>query len=322
MTALDSISRDALQAVFTQTGTAPAALSRSVQLMGGSGSIMVVGGSEPLLTELVELAFECERRWSRFLPYSDLSRINWAEGRPVRVAPLTVRLIESMVEGAELTDGDFDPTLLPDLLALGYHVSVLDPRRVTSLPHSARAPGDLRGVRIEGTTITAPKGTTLDAGGIGKGFTADLICERGMAAGAWGVMAEIGGDIAVTGRPPEGVAWSIAMEDSFDSDARRDYVRIAEGAIVTSSQRIRRFDTPAGPRHHIIDPSRHDSASTNVQTVTVIASTGARAETLTKPGFLRETIAYLEWLPTVGAAGLVIDDAGVAMASGNWETYR
>jgi thiamine biosynthesis lipoprotein len=54
----------------------------------------------------------------------------------------------------------------------------------------------------------------------------------------------------------------------------------------------------------------------------VIASTGARAETLTKPGFLRDTIAYLEWLPTVGAAGLVIDDEGVAVASGNWETYR
>jgi thiamine biosynthesis lipoprotein len=54
----------------------------------------------------------------------------------------------------------------------------------------------------------------------------------------------------------------------------------------------------------------------------VIASTGARAETLSKSGFLRETIPYLEWLPTVGAAGLVIDDDGVATASGNWETYR
>jgi len=322
VTALDSISRDAVQAVFTQTGTAPAALSRSVQLMGGSGSIMVVGGSESLVTELVELAFECERRWSRFLPYSDLSRINWAEGRPVEVSPLTVSLIEAMVEGSELTGGQFDPTLLPDLLALGYRESVVNSRRVTSLPASAQSPGDLLGVHIEGTTVTAPKGTTLDAGGIGKGFAADLVCERGMAAGAWGVMAEIGGDIVVAGRAPEGVAWSLAIEDSFDTDARRDYVRIAAGAIVTSSQRIRRFDTPGGPRHHLIDPSTHDSASTKVQTVTVIASTGARAETLTKPGFLRDTIAYLQWLPTVGAAGLVINDDGVALASGNWETYR
>ena len=322
MTALDSISRDAVQAVFTHTGTAPATLARSVQLMGGSGSIMVVGGSEQLLSELVELAFECERRWSRFLPYSDLSRVNWAEGRPVDVSPITVRLIEAMLEGAELTDGDFDPTLLPDLLALGYRVSVVNPRRVSTLPASAQSPGDLRGVRVDGTIVTAPRGTTLDAGGIGKGFAADLVCERAMAAGAWGVMAEIGGDIVVSGHAPEGVAWSLALEDSFDDDARRDYVRIAEGAIVTSSQRIRRFNTPLGPRHHLIDPSRHDSAETAVQTVTVIASTGARAETLSKSGFLRDTIAYLEWLPTVGAAGLVIDDQGVAMASGNWETYR
>ncbi len=290
--------------------------------MGGSASIMVVGGSEQLLDELVQLAFECERRWSRFLPYSDLSRLNWAEGRSIEVSPLTVRLIEHMIEGAELTDGDFNPTLLPDLLALGYRVSVVNPRRVTNLPASAHAPGDLRGVRIDGTTVTAPRGTTLDAGGIGKGFTADLICERAMAAGAWGAMAEIGGDIVVSGRAPEGVAWSIALEDSFGEDARRDYVRIAEGAIVTSSQRIRRFETPSGTRHHLIDPSSHDSAVSRAQTVTVIASTGARAETLSKSGFLRDTIAYLEWLPTVGAAGLVIDDDGVATASGNWETYR
>jgi thiamine biosynthesis lipoprotein len=58
-----------------------------------------------------------------------------------------------------------------------------------------------------------------------------------------------------------------------------------------------------------------------VQTVSVIAATGARAEALTKPGFLRDPAEYLTWLPTVGAAGLIIDDEGAMLASGNWNRY-
>ncbi|MEB0264670.1 hypothetical protein, partial [Cryobacterium sp. 10I5] len=68
-------------------------------------------------------------------------------------------------------------------------------------------------------------------------------------------------------------------------------------------------------------PRTHDSAATRVQTVSVIAATGARAEVLAKPGFLRPTADYLAWLPTVGAAGLIIDDTGLVSTSTNWEHY-
>jgi thiamine biosynthesis lipoprotein len=59
-----------------------------------------------------------------------------------------------------------------------------------------------------------------------------------------------------------------------------------------------------------------------VQTVSVIATSGARAETLTKPGFVRPPSEYLAWLPTVGAAGLVIDESGAVTVSENWENYE
>ena len=39
-----------------------------------------------------------EQRWSRFLPDSDITRINLAEGRPVDVDPLTITLIATMAE--------------------------------------------------------------------------------------------------------------------------------------------------------------------------------------------------------------------------------
>jgi thiamine biosynthesis lipoprotein len=289
--------------------------------MGTVGLVTLVGGSERLLDDAWALADRIEQLWSRFIPTSDVTRLNWSEGEPTVVDPLTVRLIEEMQEGASVTNNDFDPTLLPDVLAAGYATSLVDPTRTTTLPASAVAPGKIQDIRIDGTTVTMPIGTTIDPGGIGKGLAADLICEYTMAIGAWGVMAALGGDIAVDGEAPDGIAWRIGVEDPFDTSKDVTAIRMEQGAIVTSSQRIRRFPNETGERHHLINPRTHDSAVTNIQTVTIIAGSGGYAEALTKPGFVRDTAEFLAWLPTVNAAGLIIDDKGTLIPSENWELY-
>ncbi|MHB1172333.1 MAG: FAD:protein FMN transferase [Lacisediminihabitans sp.] len=316
-----SISRDALRAVFSETGTLPAEISRREPLMGGHATITLVGASTVLLDAAFAIAERCEALWSRFITTSDITRLNWAEGQPTTVDPLTVYLIEAMRDGSVLTDGDYDPTLLPDVLAAGYAASTVDSSRITTLPASAVAPGSTRGIAIDGQTVTLPLGTTLDPGGIGKGLAADLVCGFALAEGAWGVMAELGGDVVVAGQAPDGVAWRLGVENPFDPSQHSAVVRLARGSIVTSSQRKRRWATETGDRHHLINPHTHMSAQTNIQTVSVIASSGARAETLTKPGFLRDTAEYLAWLPSVGAAGIVIDELGAMTASENWTRY-
>src|SRR5680860_1175871 len=112
--AVPQIARDALRAVFSETKTSPACVSRAQTLMGGRASVMLVGGGPVALTRAFELADHCEQLWSRFLPDSDVTRLNWSEGRAIEVDPLTVRLISAMLEAAALTSGDYDPTLLPD----------------------------------------------------------------------------------------------------------------------------------------------------------------------------------------------------------------
>ena len=324
----DEISRDALRAVFSLTGTKPGVISVRRAIMGGHGTITLVGASEELMTRAWAFAAKCERLWTRFSPDSDISRLNWAEGKPVDVDALTLRLIEAMKLGHELSRGAFDPTLLVDELKTGYVASVIDSTRTTTLPASAVSPGNVAGIRVTqvsdqaSATVTMPVGTVLDSGGIGKGLAADLVCEFALAEGAWGAMAEFGGDIAVAGQAPDGVAWRLGIEDPFDTPSHAAIIRLSEGAIVTSSQRKRRFGKPGEEQHHLIDPATHASAQTTVQTVTVIALTGARAEALTKPGFLQDTSEYLAWLPSVGAAGMVIDDTGAEQVSKNWMLYQ
>jgi thiamine biosynthesis lipoprotein len=317
----DSISRSAIRAVFDATGTLPGVVTRREPLMGGHGTITIVGASSVLLDETFALAMRCEALWSRFIASSDISQLNWSEGEPTVVDQSTVRLVEAMRDGWKLTAGDYDPTLLPDVLAAGYAASFVDPSRVTALPPSAVAPGKIDRITIDRQTVTLPFGTTLDPGGIGKGLAADIACEFAMAEGAWGVMAEFGGDVVVAGQAPDGVAWRLGIEDPLDPGGHCAVIRLARGSLVTSSQRKRRWATRDGDRHHLIDPGTHTSASTSVQTVSVIAATGARAETLAKSGFVRDVAGYLGWLPTVGAAGLVTNDTGAISTSQNWSRY-
>jgi thiamine biosynthesis lipoprotein len=317
----DAVARNAVRSVYPAMRASPVTHTRKLAAMGGTATILIVGGTSSLLDEAEKLVQDCEGRWSRFLDSSEVSQLNWAEGAPVVVDPTTIRLIRSMIDGYVATSGDYDPTLLPALVAAGYAASRVDPTRATNLPDSVRAPGDLLGVVIAESTVTLPFGTTLDAGGIGKGLAADLVCELVMSAGAWGVMAELGGDIVVSGESPEGIGWSLGVENPFDVGHYSALLRLRRGALVTSSQRKRRFVHDGRVQHHLLNAVTGLSAATDVQTVSVIADTGARAEALTKPGFLRDTKDYLGWLPSMNAAGLVIDASGVALASANWGQY-
>lgn len=296
--------------------------------MGGHTSVTVVGGTPALLDAAFDLAHRCDSLWSRFTPTSDLMRLNHAEGAPVEVDDLTIQLIRSMIDGYTLTGGAFDPTLLPAVLAAGYVCSMLDPTRRTVLPDSAAAPGDVTGIHIDGQTVTLPRGTTLDAGGIGKGLAGDLLCQLAIAGGAEGAMASVSGDVVVAGRAPDGDAWRLGIENPFvtrqssSANPHCDVVRLIEGALVTSSVRKRTFQVNGVPTHHLIDPATNHSARTAIQTVSVIAETGDWAEVLTKPGFLLDPNDYMTWLPTMGAAGLLIDSDGTIHESTNWEQYR
>jgi thiamine biosynthesis lipoprotein len=173
---------------------------------------------------------------------------------------------------------------------------------------------------IIGNSVELPIGTTIDPGGIGKGLAADLVCALALGAGAFGALAEVGGDVVAHGRAPRAGGWLLGIEDPFRFGSHAGTVRVASGALATSSSLKRRFVTAVGTRHHLIDRLGH-SADTSVRTVSVLAASGSRAEVLTKPGFVRNPEEYLRWLPTVGAAGLVIDDSGAIRTSTNWERY-
>jgi thiamine biosynthesis lipoprotein ApbE len=77
-----------------------------------------------------------DRACSRFRADSELTRVNRAGGRPVRVSPLLMEALTVALRGAELSGGDVDPTLGRALELAGYDRD----RLLLTPPHGEPSP--------------------------------------------------------------------------------------------------------------------------------------------------------------------------------------
>jgi thiamine biosynthesis lipoprotein len=255
-----------------------------------------------------------ESVWSRFLPESDISRLNLADGAPTTVDPATSTLVTTMIRAWLDTDGRYDPTILPDLVAAGYGSSYADPSSRTVLPpggHARRRTVGLGPVRpdliqVEGTTVTLPIGMALDPGGIGKGLAADLAANRLVEAGAAGALVDLGGDLAMVGRPPDRAGWFVAVERPAVPDDILCTLAIDSGGVATSSTLSRRWSSEGEDRHHLIDPTTGRCADTDLAAVTVIASKAWHAEAYATAALLAGRVGVMDLLDGAGLDGLAV----------------
>jgi thiamine biosynthesis lipoprotein len=271
--------------------------------------------ADSMFADVVGLLERYEQWWSRFLPDSDISRLNGALGRPVDVNPSTITLVSAMVEGWQLTDGQFDPSTLPALIDCGYVSSIDDVNLVTILPSGDLVIGGFDDPTIGTTgptmadidididatrnTITLPAGLAIDPGGIGKGLAADLAVEHLLALGAPGALVSIGGDMMMRGTPPPsiGASWTVAIEHPLRPGTRVCTFAVNAGGVATSSTQSRRWVHDGEQRHHVIDPDRSWPSTTDLASVTVVARSGWLAEVHATAALLagsRHAIGYLD----------------------------
>jgi thiamine biosynthesis lipoprotein len=302
--------------------------------MGTWCRVLVVDGPADLPRRLADRVRGLEARWSRFVPDSEISRLNGAGGEPVPVSEDTVRLLRCAVEGWETTYGLFDPTVLGDVARAGYDRSFDQieasggrPGR-TSGRTTGPGPGSwlvrgASGIDIDPDrgVATLPDGVGFDPGGIGKGLAADLLVEDALAAGAAGILVELGGDLRVAGTPPAPARdWTIDVDDPFGGLPLAS-VTLAEGAVASSSRLQRRWSVDGQTRHHLIDPRVGVPVADDVAAVTVVAALGWQAEVLAKAAFVGGPVQGLGLVAQVGGAGLVIDDRGHPIAGPGWERF-
>ncbi len=269
---------------------------------------------------------DCEQRFSRFLPDSELSQLNRSAGEWFKVSPDLMDLLTLSLAYYGETRGLFDPTVLPDLMRAGYDKS-MDVIRAEGATQKAASAAEKRApfsaVRIDPAEgrVRMPAGMQLDLGGIAKGW----IVEE--AAGMLNTKVEAcavsaGGDIFFVGEPADGQKWRVALEDPRDARRMIANLRVGAGAVVTSSVAKRTWRQDGQKRHHIIDPRTGEPAETEWLSATVVCPKITEAEVYAK-ALLIGGGAEASRLASQRAdvAFITIDNEGAMFASQNSLEY-
>lgn len=262
---------------------------------------------------------EVDAACSRFRPDSELRLVESRLPDGVAVSPVLAHLVAGALEAAAWTDGDVDPTLGRELVALGYD-------RDFSL--LAEPSGDHPAVelsiverrsrwteiRLDGDTLVVPPGVALDLGATAKAIAADTAARRVAETLDTGVLVSLGGDIATSGAFADG--WQVLVQD-LPADPAQQVTLVAGSAVATSSTQKRRWSSQGVTRHHILDPRLGVPAPAVWRSATVAAPTCLRANALSTAAIVRGLRAA-SWLDGEGAAARLVDDAGRVVTVGGW----
>jgi len=290
--------------------------SSSFRCMTTEVELFLDAGDAQLASEALRSAErffqEVEARFSRFLPDSELVRLNRTPNEAVRVSPDLAELVELALAAARASEGIFDPTVIDALEAAGYDRSIELIRTGGTHPPQqvAARPGRWKQVVLDTTagTVRLPAGVRLDLGGIGKGWAADRARAILQPFGAG--MVGAGGDIRAWGDQPgsqPGQGWLVALDHPKQPGRDLAWLRVRDGAAATSSITARRWEGG----HHLIDPRTARPAGTDLLSVTALAPTVVQAEVAAKVALILGREAGLDWLvaqPDVEA--VVVDDTG------------
>lgn len=256
-----------------------------------------------------------EEALSRFLPTSELSRLNRSAGRAMEVSPLMLETVDAAIRAAAATGGAFDPTLGRQMAAIGYDRPFGLPRRVTVLGMPPAGPGGgWREIAVDPArgTVTVPVGTALDFGGIAKGMAVDAAARLLDDAGVDAALVSAGGDIRVAGTRVGD--WQVELTDT----PAPWQITLSEGALATSSSSRRTWIQDGIRRHHLLDPRTGAPADSGLRSVSVAARTCRQAEVAAKAAFVLGADRGEAFLRALGLPGLLTPTAGAPIPVGTW----
>ncbi|MHB1451259.1 MAG: FAD:protein FMN transferase [Coriobacteriia bacterium] len=302
----------------------PVVVSR--EALGTVVSVTAYGEDEVAVRAAVDDAFavmdEIAAPLDAYAPASDISAFNRQPYTAQPIPPHASDILDA-IEDLEVGDA-FSPALLAvtrlydfegaqtvpadaDLdLALSAAGGFVRPGAETAIFSRLKDPD----LRLEPGGALTPG---LDLGGAAKGLALDAARESLRASSAVTAALITSGSSSVTlGTKPDGSVWRIGVEDP------RELERViavfsfeGEGALSTSGDYQRYFETGGVRYHHILDPETGLPAR-GVRSLTVAGTSlsGLHSDILSTALFVRGPESAIRYAAERGVAVVVVDDEG------------
>lgn len=288
--------------------------------MGTTISLLLLKSQTDLGLRIVrDLFSEWEQTLSRFLPESELSRLNQQAGTSVVVGDLLYTVLTTALTAARATEGVYDPAMLDQLMQVGYDRTFDEVPEVRFAPVFPGEPGGgWRGIRVDPgrQRVTLPAGIKLDFGGIAKGMAVDAALVELSVNDIDTALVNAGGDLAVLGLPSDREQWPIAVPglEQFWT------IPLHHGAVATSGIAHRHWRQGDKLQHHLLDPRTGSPAQSDLWSVTVVADRCEQAEVAAKVAFILGSWQGAKFLRKHRIAGLLVHQDGAWEAVEPWPT--
>ena len=258
-------------------------------LMGTLVQIEVRGEGRQAVAEntLAEMA-KIEQHMSRFLPTSDIGRLNASDSQPITVSPGTFWVIEQAVLFSKLSGGAFDITV-NSRNGASYKDVQLDKKRYQI---SLKKPG-----------------MSLDLGGIAKGYAVDKAIEGLRYMGIDDAMVNAGGDLRVLSGNSSDCGWIIGVQHPGVYQGLLCRLSLTDKAVATSGDYYR-HSRPDLRHHRILDPHRGKPTG-GCLSATIIANQALTADALATATYVLgpdKGMNMIESLPDV--EGILVGECG------------
>lgn len=309
MTDLTELSRETLAHGLFRIG---------FQAMGTPCEITYQCDSFSVATEFQERSLawvrRFEKRYSRYLPDSLISRINHAAGtgQPIPIEEEDDRLFKICDTLHFFTHGLFDPTTLP--LAEIWDFKAKNPK-IPEDSEIREAVGKIGWKRVvrENLSVSLPEaGMGLDFGGFGKEYAVDQVVELAQEFGISNLLVNFGGDLRTLGSPPYSPHWRVGLEAPNQPGQAKYAVRANDLAVATSGNYLRFFEVDGKRFGHLLDHRTGYPTSNNHLAATVISQSCLEAGILATCSLIDERMQGLALIENhFGSEGCVWSKSGL-----------
>lgn len=254
---------------------ASAPIRREFFAMDTYMTLTLYGATEEFADRLESEVHRLDELFSTGNPESEVYALN--RGERVSCSPDVLALYEKSIQLYRQTQGAFDITVYPLMEAWGFTNSRFrvpaDTTLAALLPHV-----DSKLLPPVSDTLTLPEDVRIDFGGIAKGYTAQLLQNLIGTEELQGAVLDLGGNIQLMGKKPDGTLFRIGIKDPFDTDANLGVLSCSDCAIVTSGGYERFFEEKEIVYHHILDPHTGYPAENGLKSVTIVCPEGTLAD--------------------------------------------
>jgi thiamine biosynthesis lipoprotein len=283
------------------------------------------GNAKKVVDDMFNKFDEYEKIFDPWLNGSELYNLNHSNGQWVKVSPELLAVLKNSIVLANLTDGEFDPTIGRLVPLWGFNT---DNTHEWHLPSPQSIKNALihvgyKNVEIKGNEVKLLNGVWLDLNGMMEGYIDQLLINIAKAndPNSTGYV-DVGGTVGIIGPKDGSQPWIIGIQNprGGPNDAIA-YVKLYKGYVGTSGDYERYIVVDGKRYYHIFDPKTGYS-NNYFESITTVSTISTLSDGFGVFAMVNGSSNINEWAKKLGISYLAIDENGKMIEGPGWTAYE